>query len=264
MMKSSQAILTLFFVLAFAVSCSTRPSGVLKEDKMINLLKDMHKAEGVYSKDKRYTSLQQKDALLDAVFRKHKTTQEQFEKSLDWYAENIDLYNEITDTVSARLEREYRIDSDLLKDMYKYKLSGFTTILPDYIVLDNNNPTFRFKIDSLEMKNFAKESFMFAFQPIGIDTSLHKIRAMLYFTYADTLVIKRQEVEDDILYTLEKPNLPDSLLKEISGYIHIRNTNQFTPKLILSNISNNKAGVVNKLDSLDVPKSDKFEQMTTN
>lgn len=264
MLKISQVIISLLLVSIISLSCSTKPRGILDDSKMINLLKDMNKAEGVMKKDSRYSSVQQKDALLDAVFRKHKTTQEQFEKSLDWYAQNIDQYNTITDSVSAQLEREYQKDSDLKNQVYRFKLTGFSSVLPEYFVLDNNTPTFRFKIDSLEMRNFDKENFLFSFQTRGVDTCFHRAQAVLYFVYADTSVVEKQEIKEDAFYQLLKPNLPDSLLKEISGYVHLRNTDRMTPKFILSDISNKNKSSVNNSDTLNVPKTEEFEIMTTN
>ena len=257
-MKHSKNIIFFGILLVtFISSCGTKPRAVIAEKKMTELLTDMYKAEAITKKDSKLSSDEQKGALVDAVFSKHKVTREQFEKSLDWYAENIDLYNSMLDTISARLQREYTIDSEEIKEVYKFKLSGFTTDLPQYYVLDNSNPTFRFRIDSLKMKSFQPENFQFSFNTQGVDTAFYKMSAAVYFKYSDTTIVDRQEIAVDSLYNFVKPVRSDSLLKEISGYVHLQLSDKTVPRVILSNILNKSiVEEINKSDSINVSEGD--------
>ena len=203
--------------------------------------------------------VQQKDALVDAVFKKHKVTNEQYEQSLDWYAENIDVYNAMIDTISERLQREYNFYVEQAKEDYQHKLSGFTTELPEYFVIDNNNPTFRFRIDSLNIKMIQPENFKFSFDTNGVDTFFHQIDAAVYFKYRDTIVINKLKIEVDSLYSFTKPELPDSLLKEISGYVHLQKSDKIVSKILLKDISNKNPESMNKSDSTNVSNTDKLD-----
>lgn len=266
--RTSQTIMVFTLFTLFFVSCGTKPSDLIKEDKMVELLQDLYKADAILKKDKKYNSFQKKDALVDAIFKKHKVTQENFDKSLDWYAENIDIYNGIVDTVGVRLQRELDIASKESTDIYKNKLFDFTTELPAYYILDQNISTFRFRIDSLKIKDLNDTKHIcLIFETRGVDTSLHKINAALYFKYSDTTILAKQEVVKDSLYILDHPNRSDSLLKEISGFVHMRmlDTSKVSTKVLLKNISNQKDSTfLNKSDSISVPSEAKELELITN
>lgn len=89
------------------VSCGRRPSDVLSGDKMADLLTDMYKAEAYASSDPRYaTNDSMKKVLRQGVLQDHKTTEQQFTHSLDWYGHNIDLLDEVYEKVEKNLAEE--------------------------------------------------------------------------------------------------------------------------------------------------------------
>lgn len=207
-------------ILATAVfySCGRRPSSVLSEDEMMELLYDIRLAQAIYSNNENFQSDSSKDLLVSGVFDKHNITQAVFDSSLVWYADNIDIYRTINDSVSNRL----RIAGELVsqqRNVFNANFSKRNGIIPTLSFLNQYTPTFRFDIDSTALKPIVS-SFILKYDVLGINAQ-QKVKAALFFSYKDTIVRKEMELTNDKGYTFTKPNLPDSLLKRISGYVHV-------------------------------------------
>lgn len=238
-MKLSQLIL-LFITISFVIiSCSRKPRNVLSEGQMVAVLQDLYLADAI-TKNMRddYSSNQQKDALINGVLSKHGITQAELDSSLVWYADNIDTYSLIQDTVSSRLQKYSDQLSKLMENSYTYKLIGFTTELPEFYKIDSYTPTFRFNIDSTKLTSFSKDKFEFSFDIKGVDTVFHRIESSVYYKYKDSIVVDRRKIVADSHYVFNKPQLPDSLLREISGYVHMVMATDKMPQVLLNNIHN--------------------------
>ncbi|MDL2223720.1 DUF4296 domain-containing protein [Bacteroidales bacterium OttesenSCG-928-M06] len=95
------------------MACSKRPSNVLTEKQMEDVLYDMYIAEAeikenlsVFHQD----SMLRKD-LLQSVFDKHSITEDRFDLSLTWYNKNLDKYMKIHE----RLQDRYTLNIEDLK-----------------------------------------------------------------------------------------------------------------------------------------------------
>jgi hypothetical protein len=94
-------------LLAVAVACDRTPDYVLKKSEMVDLLVDIHKAEGVIELNRaQYGSDSMRKVMKQSVLLRHGVTQEQFDTSLVWYGHNIEKYIEVYDDVIERLEKE--------------------------------------------------------------------------------------------------------------------------------------------------------------
>lgn len=232
-------------ILVIASSCSTRPKYVLSEKKMVEVFEDLYIAEAILKERKAdFEQEELKKALMEGVLKKHKITQAELDSSLVWYADNINLYSQIQDTVSSQLQKRKEKFDEKSKKLYTYQSAGFTTDLPNHYTLDANSPTFRFRIDSNSIGSFDTERFKFSFSTRGIDTIVHRINAKVYFKYKDTTVVEQRRLLADKHYEFLKPALGDSLLQEIYGYIHISRATGKTPKVILENISNKSVDTI--------------------
>lgn len=243
----------LFFVaILIFVSCGTKPRSVLSEGEMIEVFQDLYIVDAMMkNRREEFKSDEYKDALINGVLKKHGITQAELDSSLVWYSDNISLYSAIQDTVAARLQKRSDWINDFnSKNLYSFKLVGFNTELPEYYVLDSNTPTFRFKIDSIQMRSFDKGQWNFCFQTKGIDTTFHNIESSIYYKYADTTVVDRRKLITDSLFIFEKPLLGDSLLKEISGYVHMIMATDRMPKVMLNNIRNKKGEAIVLSDTI--------------
>jgi hypothetical protein len=97
-------------------ACSNRPSYVLSDKKMENILFDLYIAE---AEIKENTSVFLNDSLrkqqmLHSVFEKHRVSEQAFDTSLVWYNANLDKYFKVIEKVTER----YTI---LIEDLKKEK-----------------------------------------------------------------------------------------------------------------------------------------------
>lgn len=106
MRKLSCLIIALFMI---TVSCRRTPSGVISPKDMSKLLADMHVAESVVDLNQNeYQSDSMKRVLKESVLERHDVTQAEFDTSLMWYGQNLDMYIKVYDDVIEQLEKRNR------------------------------------------------------------------------------------------------------------------------------------------------------------
>ena len=110
----------LYFVLALltlsvVASCIDRPDIVLDEDQMIDLLVDVHRAEGLFEMQQQQgmgfgTDLDtyQKEVIA-AVLQKHGVSRSRYDTSLMWYAQHLKLLTRVYGHVDERLKEEHEM-----------------------------------------------------------------------------------------------------------------------------------------------------------
>lgn len=229
-------------------ACSRRPGYVIPEPKMVNVLYDIQLAQAIYGQGAEFGSDYRKDVLIDGVLRKYKITQAELDSSLFWYAENIQYYNNITDSVSTRLRRSssaYTISAKGPNAQFRADM-----IIPPFYSLNEYTPTLSFNIDSTRIKTIKVSDFKLKFGVLGLNDQI--VDAVVYYTYKDTLIKNMVSVTRDSQYDFTKPNLPDSLLKSITGYMHLNKAISIKPSnVLLYNISYiDSLSVSSEIDSL--------------
>jgi len=122
----------IFFVgLLFIFSCSAKrevPDDILSQVKMEAVLWDMLRADEFVSnferKDSSHTTKDKSTYLYEEIFRIHKTSKSQFEKSVSFYNLHPDLFKTIVDSLEKRksgLSNEFYKPSKL-SDSLKNKI----------------------------------------------------------------------------------------------------------------------------------------------
>lgn len=224
------------FITMLFCSCSRRPSYVIPEKKMMDVLLDIRLTQSIYMNDPQFKLDEMKDALVAGVLEKHKITQAELDSSLLWYSDNIQAYAEINDTVASRLRaRNEMLMSARMSENTKGR-QRLDLLIPTSYSLDKYTPTLAFNIDSFKIKATKNISaFNLKFDVQGL-AEKQRAEAAVYFTYKDTLVRRSVPIEGNRHYVLSKPQLPDSLLKSISGYIHIKGSADI-PNVLLYNMS---------------------------
>lgn len=97
-------------------SCNTRPSGVLSDSKMTDVLTEMHKLDGaLYEKGLMYSHDVEKDSYYNSVFKKYGVSKAEFDSSLVWYTKNPKRFDLIYVDVLARLTA---LDEDVKKGKF--------------------------------------------------------------------------------------------------------------------------------------------------
>lgn len=238
-------ILPVLLILLTVSSCSNRPGYVISRGKMVDVLYDIQLAQAVYNEyNTKIDTKEKKEALINDVLIKHNITQAELDSSILWYSDNIKLYMEINDSVSSKLKKMRDAHTDLIN---KRKGRDSYDVLPPLFYLDNAVPILSFRIDSAKLKNIKADHFLWSFDAMGVMEEDTLFAAALY-TYADTVVNDIIHITKNDRYVFNKPLLPDSLLKNISGYIRLKKNSP--SNVFLYNINYLDSMVVHTPDSL--------------
>lgn len=134
-MRLSPLFLLLALLVGSAViSCSRRPSMVLGQEDMAQLMADLHEAEGVVDQNySAYRTDSSKRQLRQAVYVKHGVTQAQVDSSLAWYGYNIERYSKVYDRVleilNKRLKSVKSHGSDDSKPEMNFAVEGDSAVV---------------------------------------------------------------------------------------------------------------------------------------
>ncbi|NDW17593.1 DUF4296 domain-containing protein [Dysgonomonas sp. 216] len=214
----------LYYILGFCLfaglqSCNNNEY-VMSRGKMEDVLYDLQLAQALMqNKAGVFNTDQQKEALLNDIFQKHKITKEVLDSSLVWYADHIEMYVRVNDSVTARLRRQH-LDVDKIyrrsSDARDSKSSG---ILPSYTYLSKDRPFVAFNIDSFAIRKENPSVFSIDFNILGVPDS-SKVNLSMLFEYADTNIIVSHSLNDSSFYSISNTLLNDRALNYISGYVY--------------------------------------------
>jgi hypothetical protein len=118
--KLSQ-ILICSFLLLLLVSCSpgkeptenTVPAEIIQPDSMVNILTEIHIAEAILREVKADSKHKEKKAevYFAEIFEKHKVTRDQYEKSIEFYQQRLDIYKDIYEEVITLLSQKQSLNT---------------------------------------------------------------------------------------------------------------------------------------------------------
>jgi len=106
-MRTIQNLFLAIILLSLIACKPDRPEGVLSEEKMIDVLVDMHLAEGVMSvsRVRQQFHYQPARVFYDSIFNHQNITREQFNQSVHYYSKDVNQYDKIYDEVLERLNK---------------------------------------------------------------------------------------------------------------------------------------------------------------
>ncbi len=134
--------------LSVVASCIDRPDIVLDEEQMIDLLVDVHRAEGLLEMQQQQGAgfgsdldTYQKEVIA-AVLQKHGVSRSRYDSSLMWYAQHLKLLTRVYGHVDERLKEEHEMWSlqvtetrDFVGSMAGDSVDLWT--LRDHLILDS-------------------------------------------------------------------------------------------------------------------------------
>lgn len=103
----------LFFTIILSTACNSpepqlvMPSNIIREDSMVRILVDIHLLEASINMGLLNNSVSstQSDKVYN-VFKKHSTTRQQYDSSMNFYSSNPQLLNKIYEQVIASLSQK--------------------------------------------------------------------------------------------------------------------------------------------------------------
>lgn len=109
------AIYILCCLLLCFSSCAIRPDGVLSSGKMVNVLVDLHSAEGVLQlAGYNYGHDDEVRLYYGMILAEHGVTQAQFDSSLVWYTDHPQYFQRVYPKVIKRLQQRHDTQTALL------------------------------------------------------------------------------------------------------------------------------------------------------
>lgn len=243
-------------ILSILFSFCSRPKEVLSRKNMEKLMYDIYMAEAMIDNDyQNFDTPEKKEALINEVFKKHKTTQAQWDTSLSWYSDKIDIYLKMNDSVKARLQRQQKATEAIMNRQFQQEQSLSArsyspSYIPTYYLFDEVNPKngFRFRLDSTEIaERINGDDFDFGFDVIGIPINSHpNFRTMLMLEYKDTVIYRSEFITENRSYLLHgKKYILDDTIKEVTGFVRLQDSVGTYRSILLNNIF-----LGNPLDSL--------------
>jgi len=246
--KSKRASYLFFFIVMVVLisSCQNRPKEVLNRKQMERVLYDVYVAEATMENDyQHFNTPEKKEAYINEVFQLHHITQAQWDTSLSWYSDRIDLYLKMNDSVKARLQRARSdIDARLAAQQIQQPIDP-SLFQPSYIPrtfsfsMPSARKGFRFQLDSTEInEKITEDHFSFTFSVIGIPPAYtSRFTSLLTLQYTDTTLYEWLKISENKTYSLSASKfIENDTLSQIQGFVHLQDTTGTASQISLYNI----------------------------
>ncbi len=227
-------------------SCQNRPKEVLNRKQMERLMYDVYIAEATMENDyQSFATNEEKEAYINRVFEQHKVTAAQWDSSLAWYSDRIDLYLRMNDSVKARLQRSRQeIDAAIARQGMDRETDPALlppSFIPTYysFATPDTKRGFRFRLDSTEISSrITGDEFRFVFSTVGIPPRFSTpFTSLLALVYSDTTLYRFQELRENKTYEFSGLKyIPGDTITEISGFVHLQDSEGMTRPIQLYNI----------------------------
>lgn len=197
-------------------SCANRPKEVLSKKKMEKVMYDIYVAEAIMENDyKNFDTPEKKEIYLNKVFSTNRVSQVEWDSSLSWYSDRIDLYLRMNDSVRSRLKSRHGELESMLKERGSEKVISADKIrsksyippLYSFAMPEAKKTGFRFQLDSTEIASkIVDDDLLFSFNVIGIPQSAKpNFFSLITLVYGDTTLYWRQEIEENRTYNIPIP-----------------------------------------------------------
>ena len=244
--RKSVAYLLLFILVGgLAHSCQNRPKEVLNRKQMERLMYDVYVAEATIESDyQNFNTPEQKEAYVNKIFQAHKTTQAQWDTSLSWYSDRIDLYLKMNDSVKARLQRSRQEITAMMEEQNQIEVDP-TLLPPSYLPpfyrfsMPDTKRGFQFRLDFTETSSkVTGDDFVFSFSAIGIPPRFSpSLTSLLTLVYSDTTIYRFQRIIENKTYEFfGSKYIPGDTITQISGFVHLQDSSGVIPPIQLYNI----------------------------
>lgn len=236
----------LILIGGLAYSCQNRPKEVLGRKQMERLMYDVYIAEATMENDyANFNTPEKKEAYIHKIFKEHKISPAQWDSSLAWYSDRINIYLKMNDSVKVRLQRTRQevealvaqnqanqTNQSLLQDSYIPPFYAFS--------MPNTIRGFRFRLDSPDISSKIEgDDFAFTFSVIGIPPRFSSsFTSLLTLIYADTTIYRYEQIKENKTYELTGSKyITGDTLNIITGFVHLHDSTGVIPHIQLYNIS---------------------------
>jgi len=230
-----------FILFLLMVACSRAPRGIITEKKMQQLLTDMHLADAMISSDPMtFQNDEDKKALYQCVFEKHRVTQAIYDSSLVWYGKNLDVYMQVYNMalidVKKKIEKIKPIEPDKVlmpnADMVDiWSISKYHEFSPSSL---SNSLIFNF----IPEEEYSSGSiFVLGLQVMGLVSGIQSpVDVHLCAEQIDTTIFVNNKIMNDGFYEMIIRTNPIRKVKRVYGYIRFNESSVPYHKIYLNDM----------------------------
>lgn len=231
-----------FFVLFLLLACSKVPGHIISEKKMQEIVIDMHLAESIISSDyTKYNNDSIKKVVYQSVFAKHKITQAEYDSSLVWYAQNLDIYLQLYDRAKIEVEERIKDMGDIQAEAAPSSNQDSINIWPRRSSLDLtpqalfNGVVFDINPD---VSYSSGSSFVLGMKVWGL-TKGRKSYPVIRISadQGDTIITTNHKITTDGYSEVSVSSLPTKQVKRVYGSIRMDNADSLYHKVYLDSIN---------------------------
>lgn len=223
-------------------ACSPVPDNILSQNEIRAVLADMQIAEAIINGDQEtYKDDAKKLALYESVFNKYHITQAEYDSSLTWYAQNLDIYMRVYNLVSEDIDDRIhnlgdveRIEVDTQKNDSVDIWSRRT-----YLTFSPKSP-FNGTTFNIEPKESYPpgSTFTLGMNVWGIsqkDKNKPQIRICL--DQGDTTLVINDQIMRDGYHQTKLKSVATKRIKRVYGFIYLNNHDMDYYKIYTDSIS---------------------------
>ena len=263
-MTNNLRIYGILALICVAASCSRVPKHIISEKKMRVVLYDMQLAEAIVeTSNESYRTSDERQVVYDAVFAKYNITQADYDSSLVWYGENMNIYMGVYKLVLSDVNKNIAALGDIKPnplsgeasakdsiDVWVYNRSY--TFAPEHIF---NTLTFDI---TPQMPYSSGSSYVFGLSVWGVSPFLkNRPRISISAVHADTIISVDKEIIGDGYHEAVLRTIETKPVKRVYGYIILNNAGISYHRIYLDDINLMKynfgsTALTAPKDSLDV------------
>ena len=214
------------FLFLFMAACSRAPKGIIPERKMMQILTDMHIAEAIIETDRYdYSTKEEREALYQSVFDKHRVTEAMYDSSLIWYGKNLHVYMQVYNMaladVNKRIEKINVMETESVNTSSEdslniWSIGRYHEFYPASL---SNTLIFNFQPD----EEYSSGSvFVLSLHVRGLASGLQQpVEAFLCAEQRDTTLILKSRIHNDGYHEMILRSLPTRRVGRVYGYIRL-------------------------------------------
>ena len=230
------------FLSLFMFACSRAPKGIISEKKMQNLLTDMQLADAIISSDPfNFHNDEDKKALYQSVFDKHRVTEAVYDSSLVWYGKNLDVYMQVYNMALTDVKKKIEeigfiepekniADNEDVVDIWS--IDKFREFYPSSL---SNSLIFNFKPEG----DYAHGSiFVLSMRVMGLIPGMQSpVEVRLRAEQHDTTIVVNNNITSDGTHEMILRTLAVQGVRRVYGYVRFNENTVPYHKIYLNDVS---------------------------
>lgn len=243
-MTKKLRIYGILMLICVAASCSRVPKHIISEKKMRTVLYDMQIAEAIVeTNNESYETSDKRQTVYDAVFAKHNITQAEYDSSLMWYGEHMDVYMRIYRMVLKDVNENIALMGDIKPNPLSGDISAKDSV---DVWIYNRHHTFKPEQGTLNVLTFdvspqkpysSGSSYVFGFSVWGISPDMkYKPEIRISAVQVDTIITVKNKITGDGYYETILRTVATKQVKRVYGYVMINDTTSSFHRIYLDEI----------------------------